>query len=127
MQARKRVDITLRSKINKFQANLSCLVTDHTSIARESNQGERRATSERHTIGRPRVLQVLKGGFARGSRNILRSHVGRIKGLETQPTWQKTLLGWIISGNLVATDHRQKNTVCGLVVNEQLNVDLTKF
>lgn len=53
--------------------------------------------------------------------------IGRIKIDETQPTWQKTLLGWIISGNLIATHQEQKSIVCGLSVNEQLNLDLTRF
>lgn len=53
--------------------------------------------------------------------------IGRIKNSKTQPTWQKTILGWIASGNLIAEDQKHKKIICGLAVSEQLNISFTRF
>jgi len=129
-QARKKVDITLRSRINKFQANLSCLVINEITQALPANR------IEANNVRVPKGIQLADPEFYKSTRVDLLVGaeiffdlmcVGRIKGSDTQPAWQKTLLGWIASGNLVATDYGQKRTICGLVVNEQLNADLTRF
>ncbi|XP_067208459.1 uncharacterized protein [Linepithema humile] len=52
--------------------------------------------------------------------------IGRIKLADNQPSWQKTLLGWIVSGEL-ATGSYPKGTICSLAVREPLNDSLTKF
>ncbi|XP_011169784.3 uncharacterized protein LOC105202802 [Solenopsis invicta] len=53
--------------------------------------------------------------------------IGRVKKSNGQPTWQKTLLGWIVAGKLIAHNQEQKSTICSLVMNEQLNFSLVKF
>jgi len=129
-QTRKRVDITLRSRINKFRANLSCLVIDEITQALPANR------IRANEVRVPKGIQLADPEFYKSSRVDLLIGaeiffdlmcVGRIKKSETQPTWQKTLLGWIASGKLVATDYGKKKTVCGLIVNEQLKAELTRF
>lgn len=53
--------------------------------------------------------------------------IGRIKLSPAQPTWQKTLLGWIASGSLVEAERKRSSTICGLAINDQLNANLARF
>jgi len=53
--------------------------------------------------------------------------IGRIKGLRTQPTWQKALFGWIASGSLVTGNPKHQEVVCNLAINDQLKSSLIRF
>jgi len=96
-QARKIVDtITLRSRINEFQANLSCLIIDEITQAFLENR------IRANNVQVPKSIQLADPEFYKSSRMDLLVEaeiffdlmcVGRIKDSETQSTWQKTLLG----------------------------------
>ncbi|XP_067205356.1 uncharacterized protein [Linepithema humile] len=53
--------------------------------------------------------------------------IGKIKLSSEQPVWQKTLLGWVVSGNLMLLEEPKNVTICNLSINEQLNTNLARF
>ncbi|XP_029659435.1 uncharacterized protein LOC115233265 [Formica exsecta] len=53
--------------------------------------------------------------------------IGKIKLAEDQPIWQKTVLGWIVSGRFMMRDRSRKDTCCHLAINDELNASLSRF
>lgn len=53
--------------------------------------------------------------------------LNKIKLAKDQPVWQKTLLGWVVSGVFTDTKQRSGATICNLATNEQLNANMAKF
>lgn len=129
-QATRRVKIALRSRINSFNVNLNCLIIDQITQAMPLN------AIKLDEIKVPKGITLADPEFHKSSEiDLLLGAeiffdlmcIGRIKISKNQPTWQKTLLGWIASGNVITTNYQQKGTVCGLSINDQLNVNLARF
>ncbi|XP_018368526.1 PREDICTED: uncharacterized protein LOC108764680 [Trachymyrmex cornetzi] len=129
-QANKRVRITLQSRVNKFSTVLDCLVIERIT---QAIPGSRISMNELQV---PEGILLADPEFYKSSvvDLLLGAEiffdlmcVGRIKISRTQPTWQKTLLGWIASGSLTSEDPRDKGVVCNLAVYEELNANLARF
>lgn len=128
-QTRKRVRIILQSRINDFKVNLDCLVIDRITQALPN---DKIGVNE---VEVPDDVQLADPKFYKSSQVdlLLGAEIffdlmckGRIKMSSTQPIWQKTVLGWIVAGNLTAENER-RSAICGLIVNEHLSADLTRF
>ncbi|XP_011858217.1 PREDICTED: uncharacterized protein LOC105555783 [Vollenhovia emeryi] len=129
-QTRTLVKVTLQSRINGFQVNLDCLVigkiTQNIPVNRLSLQELR--IPEGITLADPDFDKPSHVDLLLGAEVFFELLcIGKIKIADGQPTWQKTLLGWIVSGSLLVEPQTSKATICGLDVNEQLNENLARF
>ena len=129
-QTHKRVKLSVMSRINRYKVNLTCLVINQITQAmpiEEVNMQE---------LQIPKDIELADPNFDKASRvDLLLGAeiffdimcIGRIKISKTQPTWQKTLLGWVVSGNCPVTMSKQLNTVCNLAITEELNTNIARF
>ncbi|XP_024868250.1 uncharacterized protein LOC112452343 [Temnothorax curvispinosus] len=129
-QTNKRVKVILHSRINKFSANLDCLIIDRITQSIPVNRinVNELQVPEGILLADPEFYKSSKVDLLLGAEIFFDLMcIGKIKNSKTQPTWQKTILGWIASGNLIVEDQKHKKTICGLALNEQLNLSLTRF
>lgn len=111
-------------------ANIHCLIIDRITQAIPFNridvnelqipEGISLADPEFHKSSRVDLLLGAEAFF-----DLM--CIGRIKRVEIQPAWQKTLLGWIVSGNLFSGESKPEKAICNLVVNDQLNSSIRQF
>lgn len=129
-QASNKVKIKLQSRINKFKAELDCLIIEQITQTMPSGRIRAKEVSipDGITLADPEFCRSSKVDLLLGAEIFFDLMcVGRIKLSPTQPTWQKTLLGWIASGSLVTATPSQNGTICSLATNEQLNANLSRF
>ena len=53
--------------------------------------------------------------------------IGQIKYEKNQPTFKKTLLGWVVSGMAGGLENKEIHKKCHISISEQLNESLKKF
>ncbi|XP_025995820.2 uncharacterized protein LOC105202869 [Solenopsis invicta] len=126
----KRVRIKLQSRINKFKADLDCLIIDQIIqfMPDDTINTNDIQIPEGIILADPEFYEPARVDLLLGAEIFYDIMcIGRIKLSTAQPTWQKTLLGWIISGSLVTTARKQNGTMCNLAIYDQLNANLTRF
>ncbi|XP_011859714.1 PREDICTED: uncharacterized protein LOC105557155 [Vollenhovia emeryi] len=129
-QTRGLAKVTIQSRINGFQAKLDCLIIEKITQDIPVNRLNIRnlqipdgITLADPEFDRPADVDILLG--AEIFLDLL--CIGKIKLSNCQPAWQKTLLGWVVSGNFMVHDQPRNATICNLSVNEQLNSSLARF
>ncbi|KMQ87174.1 hypothetical protein RF55_13616 [Lasius niger] len=129
-QTRGLAKVTIQSRINGFQAKLDYLIIEKITQVIPVNHLNLRSlqipdgiTLADPEFDRPADMDILLG--AEIVLDLL--CIGKIKLSNCQPAWQKTLLGWVVSGNLMIHDQPRNATICNLSVNEQLNSSLARF
>ncbi|XP_018373384.1 PREDICTED: uncharacterized protein LOC108767792, partial [Trachymyrmex cornetzi] len=122
--------IIIQSRITGFKRAIDCLVVEKITQDLPSNVVD----SARLRI--PKGIQLADPQFDRPSKidMLLGAEiffdllvVGTVKLAKNQPTWQNTLLGWIVSGK--CTDSRQLSSAaaCNVATTEPLNTAITRF
>ncbi|XP_036148371.1 uncharacterized protein LOC105833274 [Monomorium pharaonis] len=129
-QARSLAKVTLQSTINGFQTTLDCLVIDRIAQALPSKHidlGEL-LIPEGITLADPNFSHSSNIDLLIGVEIFLDLLcIGKIKLAEDQLVWQKTLLGWIVSGNFMAKNRYVRSTRCNLAIDTQLNENMARF
>ncbi|XP_011699812.1 PREDICTED: uncharacterized protein LOC105457069 [Wasmannia auropunctata] len=129
IQTRSIARIILQSRTTGYKKALDCLVVDTITQNLPINGISKRELQIPNGIvlADPQFHQSSKIDLLIGAEIFFDLLcIGRIKLAANQPSWQKTLLGWIVSGGLVAKQ-KPNVTVCSLSVNEQLSDSLTRF
>ncbi|XP_018394542.1 PREDICTED: uncharacterized protein LOC108773280 [Cyphomyrmex costatus] len=127
-ETRKAARISISSRINNFQVNLNFLVVKNITQALPTNSIQMNEVQIPKGIELAEFHKASKVDMLLGAEIFLELLcIGRIKLAPAQPTWQKTLFGWVVSGNLLIPDGKQNGTTCNLVTNEQLNLNLKRF
>ncbi|XP_046743020.1 uncharacterized protein LOC124409453 [Diprion similis] len=129
-QTRRLTKMTIQSRINGYQAKLDCLIIEKITQSLPANQLDidelkipDGITLADPDFDKPATVDLLIG--AEIFFELL--CIGKIKLAEDQPTWQKTVLGWIVSGKFMMRDREKKSTFCHLAVNDELNAGLSRF
>lgn len=130
-QACQRVEVQLTSRVSIFKTRLNCLVVHQITQAIHAyrvNVCELRVLT---------VIQLADPKFYESSLIdlLLGAEIffdlmcmSRVKVAKDQPTWQKTLLGWIVTGGVkTSATKRKASTICNLITNEQLGDDIARF
>ncbi|XP_071642775.1 uncharacterized protein [Temnothorax longispinosus] len=129
-QARSLAKITLQSRINEYQAKLDCLVIDQIAQALPNNHlnfGELQIPNG-ITLADPKFNQSSNIDLLLGAEIFLDLLcIGKIRLVEDQPVWQKTLFGWIVSGSFMTRDKPAKGTRCNLALDAQLHESMARF
>ncbi|XP_071629484.1 uncharacterized protein [Temnothorax longispinosus] len=130
VSTRSLVKIIIQSRTTGYRKQLDCLVVDtitHRLPINEISKSDIRI-SRGITLADPQFNQTSKINLLIEAEIFFDLLcIGRIKVTENQPTWQKTVLGWIASGNCITGDQYMKSTVCNMSINDQLNASLMKF
>ncbi|XP_018394988.1 PREDICTED: uncharacterized protein LOC108773621 [Cyphomyrmex costatus] len=126
----KYVKIRMQSKTSGYEAKLNCFVME--SITQPNSVKNINPSKIKIPKGiklaDPEFYKASKVDFLIGAEIFFDIMcIGRIKKTEDQPLWQKTLLGWIVAGNLITSSERQEKTICNLSINEQINAQLARF
>lgn len=118
------------SRINGFRTNISCLVINQITQAMPINRinVQQIQISKGIELADPKFHKSAQVDLLLGAKIFFDLMcIEQIRTSKTQPTWQKTLLGWIASGNFNVTRQDQAGTICNLATNEVLNAKIAKF
>ncbi|XP_024884721.1 uncharacterized protein LOC112462887, partial [Temnothorax curvispinosus] len=130
VSTRSLVKIIIQSRTTGYRKQLDCLVVDTITQRLPINEISKSdiRIPRGITLADPQFNQTSKIDLLIGAEIFFDLLcIGRIKVTENQPTWQKTVFGWIASGNCITGDQYMKSTVCNMSMNDQLNASLMKF
>ncbi|XP_018402188.1 PREDICTED: uncharacterized protein LOC108779298 [Cyphomyrmex costatus] len=129
-QVRNSAKVMIQSRITGFKRTLDCLVIERITqdlpcsmVDRVGLHIPKNIPLADPQVDKPSSIDMLLG--AEIFFELLA--VGTIKSAKSQPTWQNTLLGWIISGNCTSASQLSKGSVCSIATTDPLNKALTKF
>ncbi|XP_018404107.1 PREDICTED: uncharacterized protein LOC108780791 [Cyphomyrmex costatus] len=129
IQTRNIATVIIHSRTTGYKEELDCLIVDNITQDLPTNRISRNELQvpEGIVLADPQFNQPSRVDLLLGAEIFLDLLCSsRIKLADNQPTWQKTLLGWIVSGELTMMTN-SKSRICNLSVNEQLNNSLMKF
>lgn len=129
-QTHRLAKVMIQSRINGYQAKIDCLVIQKITQFLPANQLDldELQIPDGITLADPEFDQPSAVDLLIGAEIFFDLLcIGKIKLAEDQPIWQKTVLGWIVSGPFMMRDRSRKSTWCHLVINDELNANLSRF
>lgn len=129
-QVKHTVNVKIKSRYNGFNSTLRCLILDRITECLPTN------SISSSDIKIPRNIKLADPQFNISSNidMLIGAElfwsllcVGQIKTSKRQPYLQKTHLGWIVSGQIMAIDKYANKTSCNLSINDSLDNSLTRF